>query len=153
MKIYINNLNLILINDIQKLLDEYLVKTEQYIEVYTNEGIYQIDNENIFVLIPNDGEVKILNEVYKDFTLIADYSYFEKKRINSLIGDKLCHRKIVKNIYKLEKVTNISLVIEKIELEKSKLINYDIYFEFNGIFDIKEIFIRQEIFEFLSLLN
>lgn len=153
MKIYINNLNLTLINDIQKILDEYLVKTEKYIEVYTNEGIYQIDNENTFILIPNDGEIKILNDVYKNFTLIADYSYFEKKKYNSLIGDKIIHRKIVKNIYKLEKATNISLVIEKIELENCKLINYDIYFEFNGVFDIKEIFIKQEIIEFLSLLN
>jgi hypothetical protein len=54
MKIYINNLNLEIINDLSDILQENLIKTDNYIELYTNEGIYRIEDKTTYYLDVND---------------------------------------------------------------------------------------------------
>lgn len=151
MKVYINKLNLTLLGEIQKLLvqNNKLIKTEQYLELITNEGIYHIDNSNVQRLIPKDGAITIFNNYHNEFTLIADFSIYEKQSVNSIHGDKHFQQSVTKYIYKTN--SKLHFVIEIADNNTSK--GKDCYFESNETIDINELFVKQAIIEFLSLLT
>jgi hypothetical protein len=148
MKIYVDNINLTDLKSIQESLSDLLINTQKYTEVYTNNGIYNIDNKNIFLLEPNDGEINVFNNYFNDITLIVDNSYFEKIIETSIIGSVHIHNKILKQIYRLNPKSKINFIIEIVDN-----IKHTIYFESEDKIDIKELFNKQEIIEFLSLLN
>jgi hypothetical protein len=148
MKIYINNFNLLILNNLQKTLVELLIETNIYSEVYTNESMYHID-KHIFCLEPKDGEITVHKNYFNNITLIVDESYFEKTRDNSILGSEHVHKTITKRTYKLHPKSKINLVIEIDDINTPN----DIYFETENGTDVKDIFVKQEIIEFLSLLN
>jgi hypothetical protein len=153
MRIYINNLNLEYVPDIQreivKLLDETLI----YIEIYTDEGIYHVDTKSIYRLEPNDSEIIIHENFFNKMTLIVDQSFFEKKQDTNVYGNDYIEKKIKKQIYKLNHKSKLHFVIEMVENLEKKYIPNDVYFESKMPIDIKELFVKQEIIEFLSMLN
>lgn len=154
MKIYIDNLNINLLKDIQNLLESYLITSEYYIQIYTNEGIYKIEKNNIYSLEPLDKDIEIYKNYYNNFTLIVDSSYFKKTYVSSIYGNTHLSLNIKKNIYKLNKTSKIQLVIENNDNKLfDNFVPFDIYFESNENIDINELFIKQEINEFLSVLN
>ena len=75
MKIYINNFNLDLLKDISDIFKEYFINSETYIKLYTNEGIYRIEDKKIYLKNPVDKDIKIYNKYFNNFTLIVDESY------------------------------------------------------------------------------
>lgn len=152
MKIYINNLNLELTCDLLELFKDKLKKTHQYIELYTNEGLYYIDDRLIYFLDITDKDIQIFENYYNKFTLITDYSFYEKNTISSIHGETHILFKIMENHYKLDNYSTIYLVI-KYNLDNQKIILNDIYFESQKDIDINDVFIKNEIIEFLSLLN
>jgi hypothetical protein len=154
MKIYIENFNLTILNEIEKAFHDVLVNSDAIIDVYTNEGIFNIEGNNSFILDPQDKEVKIIKNYFDNYNLIIDYSYFKKTKINSIYGNKHITKKIIRNYYKLNKHSKISLVIDIEEnIDNNELIPNDIYFQCNEDININELFIKQEIIEFLSALN
>jgi len=154
MKIYINNLNLNVLKDIQEILENQLVNSENYIQLYTNEGIFRIEQNNIYSLEPIDTDVKIYEKYFNDFTLIVDLSYFKKTSTTSIYGNKHLYTSIKRDFYKLNKQSKLQLVIENHEnIIPGDYIPSDIYFEFDGTNDINELFIKHDIIEFLSPLN
>jgi hypothetical protein len=154
MKIYINNLNLNKLNDIRESLNDILTETNIYTEVYTNESIYHIDEKTIYSVTPKDGEIILHHNYYDQFTLICDHSYFLKNNAFNVFGNEHLHKKIKKYIYKTNPKSKLSFVIEMTgDLHDNKFVENDVYFESYDIIDIKELFIKQEIIEFLSLLN
>ena len=50
MRIYINNFNLDILNDISELFKEHMTNSDIYIELYTNDGIYHIEEKKIYFL-------------------------------------------------------------------------------------------------------
>ena len=149
MKIYINNFNLTILGDIQKTLSDLLVGTNIYTELYTNESMYRIDDKTTFRLEPKDGEIALHKNYFNNMTLISDVSYFEKKQDTSILGSEHIHKKITKRTYRLNPKSKINLVIEMADINTPN----DIYFEIEDRIDINELFVKQEIIEFLSLLN
>ncbi len=154
MKIYINNLNQNNFCNIQSILADIIFDIHSYIEVYTNESIYQIENKCIFLLEPIDRDVIVYKNYFNNITLLLDQSYFKKNIENSVHGNVHCHKNIKKYIYKLNPLSKISFIIETIYNEDNNLfVPNDAYFECKDLIDIKELFIKQDIIEFLSLLN
>jgi hypothetical protein len=153
MKIYINNLNLELLKDISELFKEYLIHSEHFIQLYTNEGIYRIEHKKIFYLDTCDKDIKMLDNYYNHFTLIVDPSIFHKQACSSIHGEThLCFH-IQKNTYKLSNSSNVSMIIEYSSDNNKELISRDIYFESDKDIDIRDPFIKKELIEFLSVLN
>jgi hypothetical protein len=160
MRVYINKLNLAVLDDIQETLSNNLIKKEQFLQVVTDEGFYYVDNNKVQSLIPRDGEIDVLQNYLNDFTLIVDYSYFEKQNTNCIPGSKHSQQKITKYIYRLNHSNNkIYFIIENADIVSYHLgiVNSgrrkDCYFESNEKIDINELFLKQEIIEFLSLLT
>lgn len=152
MKIYINNLNLDIINEISELFKENLTRTDKYIELYTNEGVYRVEDKAIYLLDITDKDIQIFEKYYNIFTLIVDASFFDKKNTSSIHGETHQSFQITENYYKLDKNSCILLVI-KYNLDKTKLTPCDVYFESNKDININDVFIKKEIIEFLSVLN
>jgi hypothetical protein len=161
MKLYINNLNLDILPNIMKNLEQYYIKTETYIQIYSNEGIYKIDNSSITKMICNDIDIKKFENYYKNFTIIVDPSYFTLQTVYQ-IGPNHISINLKRKIFKLNVNSNLQLAIEcEIKEEhnyfkntiESVLIPNDIYFELPNDNDINAILIKNEIIEFLSLLN
>ena len=148
MKIYINNFNVTIINNIANKFKTNLVKTYTYIHLYTNEGIYMIDNKNTYLVTITDKDIKIYNNYYNNISFIVDSSIYDKNKVTSINGNDHLSFQIHKYIYKI----NTSSVVQMI-IEYSNKIPNDIYFEINKDVDINDDLIKKEIIEFLSGLN
>jgi len=154
MRIYINNLNLDILDDIANVFKDYLIKTENNFELYTSEGIYKIEDKNIYLLDIEDKGIVIYENYYKNFTLLADQSILNKNLVKSVHGDNHTFFFIKKNIYKINTKSNINLIITY--SSENHTINpsaNDIFFESNTDIDINNHFVKNELIEFLSILN
>ena len=98
MKIYINNLNLNILNELSNNFKSLLIDKKQYIILYTEEGIYEINNKLIYRLEQIDRDIKQYENFYNEFTLIIDPSFFNKHIETSIIGTKHISNQIVKYI-------------------------------------------------------
>lgn len=152
MRVYINNLDLSVINSIDDIFKEHLVHTEKYIKLYTDEGIYNIGDKQIHFLEQHDKNIKIYEKFYKDFSLIVDPSYFNKYDTSSIHGETHLSFEVTKKYFKLSKQSNIQMII-KYHTQNAKLVPNDLYFQSNKEVDINDILFKKEIIEFLSALN
>jgi hypothetical protein len=154
MKIYINNLNLNILKDIEDILSNQYVISDNYIQLYTNEGIYSIEKDNIYALEPIDKDIKIYEKYFNNFTIIVDSSYFKKTLTSCINGNRHLSVNVKKDFYRFHKNSKMQLIIENHKnMLSGDYIPSDIYFEFDQNIDINELFIKQDITEFLSLLN
>jgi hypothetical protein len=162
MKLYINNLNLDILPNIMKSFEDFSFKTETYIQVYSSDGIYKIDNSDITKLVSNDIDIKIIENYYNDFSIIVDPSYFTSEASYQIDTDHISIP-IKKNIFKMNKNSSIMLAIEceikqdhnffKKNNTENAIVPTDMYFELPNNTDINNILVKNEIIEFLSLLN
>ena len=161
MKIYINNFNIDILSLIMKPLEQYFVCSESYIQICSEDGIYQIDNYSIKKQIIIDKKIQIFKEYYEEFTLIADPSYYTLQKVN-----KIPCNHIVSNMKRCfftpDKKSPLKLVIEGTILEEtvcnqlSNIYNmdpYDIYLEVDKEIDLNDELVKREIIVLLSLLN
>jgi hypothetical protein len=118
------------------------------INVYTDQGIYNINNKDVFFLNTIDKEIQILEKYYNNFTIILDPSFYLKEKVSSVNGETYLSIITRKDYYKIYKNSDIKLVIEY-NNNDNKLLPYDIYFEIAN----KDSFNKEELIEFLSLLN
>jgi len=171
MKIYINHFNLEVLPELIKNLTDYRVKTEEYIQLYSNDGIYQIDQSTTIKLKPIDHDISILPNFYKDFTIIVDPSFYIVEKVVQIPPEHVS-KKIKRDVFSIHKNSNSNsnskLVIETdipinqtrngFEfLTKKNLENVeqpvDIYFELPNGSNIEDVLVKKEIIEFLSILN
>lgn len=162
MKIYINLLNLDALPYILKLLENYHATSYTYIQIYSTDGIYEVNNCIIYKLITHDIDFKKYDNYYNEFTLLVDPSYYTKEEVCQ-IDPYHISKKIKKCVFELNKNSKIKLVIEG-EVLDDKLFykrisnEYgispnDIYFEVPENTDITDALVKKELIEFLSCLN
>jgi hypothetical protein len=178
MKIYITNIDLNNIkNNINK-LSNFLTNKNGiiYIELCSEEhGIYIIDDSSIYKLEHNSNEKYELIRNYNGFDLLVEYSENNKKQVLSQLPTNFILTKKLIFEYKIVSKSNLSLVLECIELntneinitETNKSIDYinilntdcnldviDFYFIYkNDNLDIKNIFLQEELNMFLFNLK
>ena len=168
MKIYINHFNLSYLNSLLKILNNYHLKTENYLQIYSPDGVFIVNETETLQLKANDNDIITLNNFYNNFTLIVDNSFYDEERVFQ-IPTKYIAIKIKKDTFTLnnDKNSKLKLIIEmeipfKTEegfnfLNKNKDINdlqfKDIYFELPNETNIDNILVKEELFVFLSLLN
>ena len=104
------------------------------------------------MLEPIDKEICKYNNYYNNLSLIVDPSYFKKELTSCVNGGNHHSKQIKREFYKINSNTKIKLVIESC-LVNNKYHSYDIYFECENEISINDLFIKQELIEFLSILN
>jgi hypothetical protein len=166
MKIYIDHFNLNILPELIKTLSEYKRGSEEFLQLYSSDGIYLINNNSTMRLKPIDHDIIIQKKFYKEFTLIVDPSFFIVEKVVQIPPQHIA-RKMKRDIFNLS-ITNkksIKLVIESEEInEPASGFNFldnnkdnctpkDIYFELPNGSDIKDALVKEELIVFLSLLN
>lgn len=154
MKIYINNFNIDILDKLEKKINNKLVNSETYIQIYAIDGVYLINEKIIHKQNCYDNIIKIYEKYYDNFTLIVDTSYYNLEIVNAIHNEHIS-TKMKKNFFKLDKTSNLQLVIEGFFLDNTNnnIKNTDIYFEIKENIDINDDLFKKEIIVFLSLLN
>lgn len=150
MKIYIKNLELQNIKGNIEAIKKYEIKNIKYIIFYSTDGIFELNNKNLYKLYQNDVKITSDNISYnsKDYELLYDNSFYNKEKIYS-IPNLYRERKIIKTHYKIEKSFS-SLIIE---YEDNIIMDY--YFEIDDKSKdkISNNILENEISSFLSILK
>ena len=164
MKLYINNLNINILGKLMNSLDKYLTGVTNFIQIYSTDGIYQLDDKIVHKLTYVDSDVEFINNYYNKFSLIKDDTYCTKEP-TTYINPSHISITIKKYCYKIVPTSKLKLIIEgNVNHINSKKMNdslsqYDninpdnLYFELPDNSDINIHYIKKEIIEFLSLLN
>lgn len=150
MKIYIKNLELQNIKGNIELIKKYEIKNIKYIIFYSNDGIFELYNKNLYKLYQND--VKIISDciIYsnKDYELLYDYSFYNKEKIYN-----------VPNLYREKKIKKIHFKIEKsfltfiLEEEDNNITDFYFELDHKSKDKISNNIIKNEISSFLSILK
>ena len=150
MKIYIKNLELQNIKENIELIKKYEIKNIKYIIFYSNDGIFELNNKNLYKLYQNDVKITSDNISYnnEDYELLYDNSFYNKEKIYS-VPKLYREKKIKKTYFKIEK-TFLTFILEQ---EDNNII--DFYFELDDKSKdkISNNIIKNEISSFLSILK
>ena len=150
MKIYIKNLELQNIKGNIELIKKYEIKNMKYIIFYSNDGIFELNNKNLYKLYQNDVKISSDNISYndKEYELLYDNSFYNKEKIYS-VPNLYREKKIKKTYFKIEK--SFSTLI--IEYQDNNII--DFYFELDDKSKdkVSNNIIKNEISSFLSILK
>jgi len=162
MKIYINHLNLDALPEILKTLNNYYINSETYIQIYSSDGIYEINNTSSKKLLAIDNDVQILENYHENFTLLVDPSYYGVDEVFQ-INNEHVSRKMKKCFFELNKNSTIKLIIEGEVLDDKHFYKRisneygispnDIYFELPEKTNITDALVKKELIVFLSCLN
>lgn len=154
MKIYINNLNLDLLNEYTKSLSKYNNKITQFKEIYTTNGIYQIKEDKIYSLKPYDKSIEIFYNYYEKMSVILDSSFYDISETTNILGETHICNEIVQYNYKLRPDDELKFIIQFCKNhEKNKLVPFDLYFESNTQnIKINDLNIRNQIYDFIDII-
>jgi hypothetical protein len=180
MKVYVLNYDL---NKISNAVSELLKLTKtasEGIEIYSTEGIFYIDNNNTYKLLYTDKNITKLQNYYEQLELVIDKSVITRE-ITSQLPPKHLANPIKTFVFKKDPQSKIKLVIignnsfnninninsntmnnsnnmntpfmEKKFNKDLQVIISDFYMDVPDDIDLNNIFIKEEISEFLSMLN
>jgi hypothetical protein len=162
MRVYINHFNLDALPNVLTMLDDKLVKTETYIQIYSIDGIYQVNMSSVKKQTSFDSDIEIINDYHENFTLILDKSYFTEEDATCFDPDHISTR-MKRCIFETGKGSPIKLIIEGETVEErggffknktsQNLVPNNIYFEMANNLNVRDALVKKGLIEFLSLLN
>jgi hypothetical protein len=145
-KIYVDSFKLS--SGSMKKLNEYLVKEEIKLILYSDEGVFSIENEKVFKLKPVDSP--ILREEFEGLILLFDDSHFEKESIFSQLPSEPLSQGFTRKYYSLNKTYNTLL---QLVVDERNGVPFNHYFLLNDAYFFDNILVKKELNGFLSLLN
>ena len=129
-------------------IQQFYKKTETTKMIYSNEGIFSVETNNIFKMIPVDKPIKKITNYKKGVTILIDESYFEKQLLYSQIPFDHTYLEQSFKYYCLgneeRKDSNLYLVIEE---------NNPANYYFLAKEKLDNLLIQEELTVFFSLLN
>jgi len=154
MKIYIlNNFNNINLNNLKN-LEKYISKTVNVKDIYSDSGIFKIENNNnLNQIMIHDGDIYKFENYINNLSIILDKSIVKKIEKNpSHISNNHDSVDYVQYYYSFQQKSPLYLVIE---LFKDKQLK-DFYFRFEDTYaaysdaDIHNPFIKEDMQRFLE---
>ena len=156
MKIYIDNYNITNLSKKMKGLNKYLTNKTDTIDVYSDEGIFSVDQQNIYKITYLDKPVKkakYINEDNTIFDLVIDSSEATSSIVNQLPYDNVI-MKTETQVYQTSATSKVKLVI--ISLLNKQINEYkphDFYFDVSNDIHINSPIFKEDINVFLFHLN
>jgi hypothetical protein len=160
MKLYIVDFNMNRLNNKLRALDKYYTDKNIIHEIYSDEGIYCVNDKNICKLYITDNITIEIPNYIDDYNIIIDYStiqYKEQKQLppNHILLSTIefhyhvSHRSPIQLVIK----GNYDLSIDENTQDRYKyFIPNDFYFEILDRIDVNGQMCKDEINELLSLL-
>jgi hypothetical protein len=170
MKIYIDDYNPYTLSNKLTKLKKYLVNTNQYIEIYSDDGIFYIDDLGIYKIIIIQDETIKYTSTQTNCRFLIDKTKSYKENVTNIPLNHI-NNTIHKYEYKLDLRSKIKLVIEgtinptnnidqidhinnSLNNESNILIPNNFYFEIlDKNIDFNELFDNNDLNVFLSLLK
>jgi hypothetical protein len=156
MKIYIENYNIENLSKKMKGLNKYLTNKTNVIEVYSDEGIFAIDQQNIYKVNYLDKPIKkgkYISDTSAVFDMIINTTETTKAIVNQLPPDNVI-LKTETQVYQINATSKTKLVIIS---TLNKAVNeykpYDFYFDVSNDIDINSPIFKEDINVFLFHLN
>jgi hypothetical protein len=174
LKMYIQNIEINSFSNKWEPLHKYLVKENEFTQLYSKSGIYIIQNNLCFLLQNTDEKYETKKYLYhnREYELLLDYSKEHLQKIPSQLPTQYTLNKIIKMEYKLSTKSPLTLVIngsygkitntnniflkqeKKIIQQETHFIPINFYFEcLEKDMDLDNPFFIDEFNVFLSLLN
>lgn len=156
MKIYIDNYNITNLSKKMKGLNKYLTNKTNTIDVYSDEGVFSVDQQNIHKVTYLDKpvkKVKYINETNTIFDLMIDSGETTSCIVNQLPPDNVI-MKTETQVYQTSITSKVKLVI--VSLLNRQLNEYkphDFYFDVSNDIDINSPIFKEDINVFLFHLN
>ena len=176
MKVYVLNYDLNKISTVIPELLKLIMTFLEGIEIYSNEGIFYIDNNITYKLMYNHESIIKLQNYYEQFDLVIDKSVITRE-ITCQMPPKHLANPIKKFVFKKDPQSKIKFVIigssssninnnnnmntafmntpfmDKNFNKDLQVIISDFYMDIPDDIDLNNMFIKEEISEFLSMLN
>ena len=151
MKIYINNYNIDNLSKKLKGLNRYLINKTNSIEIYSDEGIYLVDENNIYNITYLDRPIQKIN--YTDeIEMSIDLSTTNSIIVNQLPSDNII-LKLATYTYKICPRSKVKLIINFTLNKNMEYKPYNFYFDVSDDIDINGPIFKEDINVFLFHLN
>ena len=151
MKIYINNYNIDNLSKKLKGLNEYLINKTNSLEVYSDEGIYAVDENNIYNITYLDIPIQKINYT-DDVEMSIDLSTTNSIIVNQLPSDNII-LKLATYTYKTCPRSKVKLIVNFTLNKNMEYKPYNFYFDVSDDIDINGPIFKEDINVFLFHLN
>ena len=143
-KVHVNKLHTT--HNILEKLHKYHYKEKKYTYLYSENGIFCMENDQIYKLNIVDGEIEKKNDYYENFDLWIDSSNIIKEKDLQQIPSNYYLQKIKELHFRLHENATMTFCIE---LSDNKISNYYFLTDEN----IDNYSIKKDIVTFLSVLK
>ena len=151
MKIYIDNYNIDNLSKKLKGLNGYLINKTNSIEIYSDEGIYLVDENNIYNITYLDRPIQKINYT-DDVEMSIDLSTTNSIIVNQLPSDNII-LKLATYTYKICPRSKVKLIINFTLNKNMEYKPYNFYFDVLDDIDINGPIFKEDINVFLFHLN
>ena len=151
MKIYIDNYNNEKMTKKLGSFNKYLLNKTNVIEVYSDEGIYLVDSNNIHKITYLDKPIKKIRYSDKN-DFIIDLSETKLTIVNQIPSDCIILKMETHN-YQLNTKSKIKFVVNFALIKNEDYNLHNFYFDVSDDIDINSPLFKEDINVFLSLLN
>ena len=156
MKIYIENYNIENLSKKMKGLNKYLTNKTNVVEVYSDEGIFVIDQQNIYKVDYLDKPIKkgkYISETSVAINMMIDTSETSRTIVNQLPPDNVI-LKTETQVYQINATSKTKLiVISTLNKAVNEYKPHDFYFDVSNDIDINSPIFKEDINVFLFHLN
>ena len=151
MKIYINNYNIDNLSKKLKGLNKYLISKTNSIEIYSDEGIYLVDENSMYNITYLDRPIQKINYT-DDIEMSIDLSTTNSIIVNQLPSDNII-LKLATYIYKICPRSKVKLIVNFTLTKNMEYKPYNFYFDVSDDIDINGPIFKEDINVFLFHLN
>jgi len=152
MRLYIENYNIKNISTKFSSLQDLFLNNSYKKEIYSDEGIFTVDNNSLYRITYLDGEISRVSNYLDNLHIITDKSEEKREIVNQLPFENFMLNLETRN-YVLNPQSKIKLVIDFIITDDTNLKPYNFYFEIPNTIDINSPLFKEDLNVFLFHLN
>lgn len=151
MKIYIENYNIEKIYKNLASFNNYLINKTNKIDVYSDEGVFSIDQNNIYRITYLDKPTKKV-KYSENINMIIDLSETKTTIVNQIPVNYTILNTLTQN-YQINARSKIKFVIDFVLTKNMEYKPYNFYFDVSDDIDINGVIFKEDINVFLFHLN
>ena len=152
MKLYIENYDILKISKKLKQLSSLFINNSYKKEIYSNEGIFTTDKNNLYKITYLDGEISKIPKYIDNINIVIDKSEETREIVNQLPFDNFILNLETRN-YVLNPQSKIKLVIDFLITDNMDPEPYNFYIDIPNIVDINSPLFKEDLNVFLFHLN
>ena len=152
MKLYIENYDILKISKKQKQLSSLFINNSYKKEIYSNEGIFTTDKNNLYKITYLDGEISKIPKYIDNINIVIDKSEETREIVNQLPFENFILNLETRN-YVLNPQSKIKLVIDFLITDNMDPEPYNFYIDIPNIVDINSPLFKEDLNVFLFHLN